>query len=91
VARAEHKLQKKGKKEKLRRLAKGPMAAEGIGGQLITGKRGGLMPASAQIAPVPEFLPHLLRHAAGVAPGGARQRTLSGRPSRAPSRLDGED
>lgn len=79
-ARAEHKLQKKGKKEKLRRLARGPMAPEGVGGMLITGKRGGLMPASVQVERTPEFLPALLRHGAGVAAGGARAPTTSARP-----------
>ena len=88
--RAEHKLQKKGKKEKLRRLARGPMATEGVGGALITGKRGGLMPAAAQVAPLPEFLPALMRHGAGVSTGGAREPTLSGRPSRPASRMSVE-
>ena len=80
TARAEHKLQKKGKKEKLRRLARGPMAPEGVGGMLITGKRGGLMPASVQVERTPEFLPALMRHGAGVAAGGARAPTTSARP-----------
>jgi len=85
--RAEHKMQKKGKKEKMRRLARGPAETEGVGGCLITGKRGGLMPASAQVAPMPEFLPALMRHGAGVSSGGAREPTLSGRPSRPASRM----
>lgn len=57
VVRAPHKLNKKGKKEKMRRLAKGPMAPEGIGGAFITGRKGGLMPAAQQLQAVPEFLP----------------------------------
>jgi large subunit GTPase 1 len=79
--RAAHKMQQKGKKEKLRRLARGPMATEGVGGMLITGKKGGLMPAAAQVAQLPEFLPSLMRHGAGVAPGGAREPTNTGRPA----------
>jgi large subunit GTPase 1 len=79
VIRAPHKLQKKGKKEKLRRLARGPMAPEGIDGMLITGRRGGLMPASLQVAPKPEFLPALMRNSAGIVNGGARERTTSAR------------
>jgi hypothetical protein len=64
----------------VRRLARGPMAPEGVGGMLITGKRGGLMPASVQVERTPEFLPALLRHGAGVAAGGARAPTTSARP-----------
>ena len=79
IVRAPHKLQKKGKKEKLRRLARGPMAPEGIDGMLITGRRGGLMPASLQVAPKPEFLPALMRNSAGIVNGGARERTTSAR------------
>ena len=93
VVRAPHKLQKKGKKEKLRRLARGPMAPEGIGGMLITGRRGGLMPASVQVAPTPEFLPALLRNSAGIASGGARERTTSARTAipQPANEDDGED
>jgi large subunit GTPase 1 len=91
VVRAPHKLQKKGKKEKLRRLARGPMAPEGIGGQLITGRRGGLMPASVQIQATPEFLPALMRHSAGIASGGARERTTSARTAIPQPTDDGEE
>ena len=91
VVRAPHKLQKKGKKEKLRRLARGPMAPEGIGGQLITGRRGGLMPASVQIQATPEFLPALMRNSAGIASGGARERTTSARTAIPQPADDGEE
>ncbi len=46
------------------------------------------MPAAAQVAPLPEFLPSLMRHGAGVAAGGARQPTLSGRPASRMSNAD---
>ena len=80
-ARAGHKLQKKGKKEKLRRLARGPAAPEGVGGALITGRKGGLMPASAQVAALPEYLPALARHGGGImmAADGRRSATSSAR------------
>ena len=56
------------------------MAPEGVGGCLITGKRGGLMPASAQVARTPELLPSLLAGTgAGLSTGGGRVATLSAR------------
>jgi len=79
VLRAEHKMQKKGKKEKMRRLARGPAAAEGVGGALITGKRGGLMPAREQVARVAELLPSLMRSGAGHTHGGRQNATSSAR------------
>ena len=89
MLRAEHKLQKKGKKEKLRRLARGPAELEGIGGNLICGRKGGLMPAALQVQTLPEFLPSAEglsgRHGAGIMMGGhhaSRASTTSGRPDR---------
>ena len=79
AARAQHKMQKKGKKEKLRRLARGPAETEGVGGALITGRRGGLMPAREQVARPPELLPALLRVGAGLSTGGGRVATSSAR------------
>jgi hypothetical protein len=57
----------------------GARAREGVGGALISGKRGGLMPAREQVARPPELLPAPLRVGAGLSTGGGRVATHSAR------------